>query len=108
MKRWKIKEWKAKDQDQRRSKEKYVNQRKEGQKGIPTPGTDVLMSFTVSDVGCKGRNKKWTQVPGSPPQEGQRGCGLFPFHHDRKGGNCKIMNGAGKGKSCRWREVYIC
>ena len=34
-------------------------QRKEGQRGIPTPGTDVpiFFSFSVMDVGCKVQQK---------------------------------------------------
>ena len=47
--------------------------RKEAQKEFLTPGTDVLISFTVRDVGYEGHDKWWTDVRGSPAQEGQGG-----------------------------------
>ena len=41
----------------------------------------------------------WDQhyVQGSPHKEGQSGLGIIPISsHDRKSGNCKRINGAGR------------
>ena len=43
----------------------------------------------------------------SPLNEGREEWGLVLSSHVRKGGNCKRMNGAGKGKTCKLSKVYF-
>ena len=67
-----------------------------------------LMSFTIRDVGCGRHDKRKTIMWSSAPQKEQRGdWGIVKSSHDKKGGNLKRMNGAGKGNSCGEMHLTI-
>ena len=63
--------------------------------------------FTVREVGYEEHDKRSMNVRILLLKNSRGDWGLVLFFHDRKGGKPyrKVMNGTGKGKPCRGREV---
>ena len=70
-------------------------QRKGEPTGTTRPGH---RSDSVRGMGCEEKEKTWTVVWGSNPQEGQRGLGLIVLSsHDKNGENYRSMKEVVKG-----------